>query len=268
MAQPEANNFRLISHDTMSGFGNVGEGMSLQLAKGGRRIMWMAHECAPKNFTGVDVTDPTQAASRRADRPAASQRAVELAGDLRPDHGGGVPDRHARRDAGGDRAVRYLHARAAAQHQLHRSLGATIARRAPALVHRRQDDPLLQRRGRLHAAQPEGRSVLHGVRRERSGEAARARSLVVSGDRGARRGAAGAAASEVRHGLARAQYKCISGAAGPRLCRLHRRRRLRAGHFRHRQAEAGWALEPASAVPRLHPHGDAAVRSRPLRGQR
>ena len=22
--------------------------------------MWMAHECAPKNFTGVDVTDPTK----------------------------------------------------------------------------------------------------------------------------------------------------------------------------------------------------------------
>ena len=60
MAQPEAHNFRLISHDTMSGFGNVGEGMSLQLASGGRRIMWMAHECAPKNFTAVDVTDPTK----------------------------------------------------------------------------------------------------------------------------------------------------------------------------------------------------------------
>ena len=49
MAQPEAHNFRLISHDTMLGFGNVGEGMSLQLASGGRRIMWIAHECAPKN---------------------------------------------------------------------------------------------------------------------------------------------------------------------------------------------------------------------------
>jgi hypothetical protein len=58
MAQPEAHNFRLISHDLMNGFGNVGEGMSLQLAKGGRRIMWMAHECAPKNFTAVDVNDP------------------------------------------------------------------------------------------------------------------------------------------------------------------------------------------------------------------
>ena len=253
MAQPEAHNFRLISHDTMSGFGNVGEGMSLQLASGGRRIMWMAHECAPKNFTGGRCHRSDEAARRRADRPAASQRAVELAGGVRQHHGGGVPDRHAWCDAGGDRAVRHLDAGAAAQHQLHRPLGAAVARRAPALVHRRQDDPLLQRRRRLHAAQPEGRSGLHGVRRERSGEAARARPLVVSRDGGTRRGAAGAAASEVRHGLAGAQYKRISGAAGPRLCRLHRRRRLRAGHLRYRQAEAGGALESASAVSRASP---------------
>lgn len=54
----ELNNFRLLAHDTLAGFGNIGEGVSLQLAPGGRRILWMAHECAPKNFTGVDVTDP------------------------------------------------------------------------------------------------------------------------------------------------------------------------------------------------------------------
>ncbi len=47
---------RLISHDTLKGFGGIGEGMSLQVT-GGRRIMWLAHESAPKNFTGVDVTD-------------------------------------------------------------------------------------------------------------------------------------------------------------------------------------------------------------------
>jgi hypothetical protein len=51
----ELNNFRLLAHDTLAGFG---EGVSLQVAPGGRRVLWMAHECAPKNFTGVDVTDP------------------------------------------------------------------------------------------------------------------------------------------------------------------------------------------------------------------
>jgi hypothetical protein len=60
MAQPEAHNFRLLAHDTLGGAGNVGEGVSLQVRPDGRRIMWMAHECAPKNFTAVDVTDPTK----------------------------------------------------------------------------------------------------------------------------------------------------------------------------------------------------------------
>jgi hypothetical protein len=49
---------RLIGHDALSGYGGVGEGMSLQRAPDGRRIMWLAHEGPPKNFTGVDVTDP------------------------------------------------------------------------------------------------------------------------------------------------------------------------------------------------------------------
>ena len=38
----------------------MGEGMSIQLARDGRRIMWLAHERAPKNFTAVDVSDPRQ----------------------------------------------------------------------------------------------------------------------------------------------------------------------------------------------------------------
>ena len=36
----------------------MGEGMSIQIAPDGRRILWLAHESAPKNFTGVDVSDP------------------------------------------------------------------------------------------------------------------------------------------------------------------------------------------------------------------
>ncbi len=51
---------RLIGHDDLAGYGGVGEGMSLQRAPDGRRIMWLAHEGPPKNFTGVDVTDPTR----------------------------------------------------------------------------------------------------------------------------------------------------------------------------------------------------------------
>ena len=32
--------------------------MSIQIAPDGRRILWLAHESAPKNFTAVDVSDP------------------------------------------------------------------------------------------------------------------------------------------------------------------------------------------------------------------
>ena len=51
-------NMRLIAHHELQGFGGIGEGMAMQLAKDGRRILWLAHESAPKNFTAVDVSDP------------------------------------------------------------------------------------------------------------------------------------------------------------------------------------------------------------------
>ncbi len=58
MTNDETWNMKLIGHDTLTGYGGIGEGMSIQLAKDGRRIMWLAHEGPPKNFTGVDVSDP------------------------------------------------------------------------------------------------------------------------------------------------------------------------------------------------------------------
>jgi len=51
-------NMRLLAHHELEGFGGIGEGMAMQLARDGRHILWLAHESAPKNFTGVDVTDP------------------------------------------------------------------------------------------------------------------------------------------------------------------------------------------------------------------
>lgn len=60
MIADEARGLRLIAQDTLRGFGGLGEGMSLQAAPDGRRIMWLAHEGPPKNFTGVDVTDPSR----------------------------------------------------------------------------------------------------------------------------------------------------------------------------------------------------------------
>jgi hypothetical protein len=56
--EPVSWNFKLLAQHELGGFGGMGEGMAVQLAKDGRRIIWLAHESAPKNFTGVDVTDP------------------------------------------------------------------------------------------------------------------------------------------------------------------------------------------------------------------
>jgi len=57
-AQTLAWNMKLVAQHELSGFGGMGEGTNMQKTKDGRRIFWMAHESAPKNFTGVDVTDP------------------------------------------------------------------------------------------------------------------------------------------------------------------------------------------------------------------
>lgn len=57
-AQTLALNMRLLAHHELAGFGGIGEGMNMQKAADGRRILWLAHESAPKNFTAVDVTDP------------------------------------------------------------------------------------------------------------------------------------------------------------------------------------------------------------------
>ena len=56
--QTLAHNMTLLAHHELDGFGGLGEGIAMQLTDDGRRILWLAHESAPKNFSGVDVTDP------------------------------------------------------------------------------------------------------------------------------------------------------------------------------------------------------------------
>ena len=55
-------NMRLLAHADLGGFGNMGEGMVIQLARDGRRVLWLAHESAPRNVTAVDVTEPAKPA--------------------------------------------------------------------------------------------------------------------------------------------------------------------------------------------------------------
>ena len=82
---PLISNFRQLAHHSLDGFGGMGEGMSMQLAKDGRRILWLAHESAPKNYTAVDVTDPkTLKIVARADLPQSHMRSnsLETVGDI------------------------------------------------------------------------------------------------------------------------------------------------------------------------------------------
>src|ERR1700676_5683026 len=78
-------NFKLLGHNALEGFGGMGEGMSMQLAKDGRRILWLAHESAPKNFTAVDVSDPRQPkVILQQDLPHRQMRSnsLEICGDV------------------------------------------------------------------------------------------------------------------------------------------------------------------------------------------
>jgi hypothetical protein len=85
MADTAIWNFRQLAHHELDGFGGIGEGMSIQIAKDGRRILWLAHESAPKNFTAVDVSDPrAPKIVARADLPQSHMRSnsLETVGDI------------------------------------------------------------------------------------------------------------------------------------------------------------------------------------------
>lgn len=81
----ESQNMRLLSHHDLGGFGNGGEGLALQKARNGRRILYIAHESAPKNFTVLDVTDPRDPRMLlQTDLPHNQMRSnsLEVVGDL------------------------------------------------------------------------------------------------------------------------------------------------------------------------------------------
>ena len=85
MSNAEVRGFKPLSQDPLLGFGGIGEGMSIQLCKDGRRIMWLAHEGPPKNFTAVDVTDPRKPkVVIQTDLPHSNMRSnsLEVTGDI------------------------------------------------------------------------------------------------------------------------------------------------------------------------------------------
>ena len=44
MTETQSNNMKLLAHNTLDGFGGVGEGMSLQVTNKGRRILGIAQK--------------------------------------------------------------------------------------------------------------------------------------------------------------------------------------------------------------------------------
>ena len=81
----DAWNMRLLAHHTLDGFGGIGEGMAIQEARDGRRVLWLAHEGPPKNFSAVDVSDPrTPRVIVQTDLPHRNVRSnsLDLTGDL------------------------------------------------------------------------------------------------------------------------------------------------------------------------------------------
>ena len=83
--EPVSWNFKLLAQHNLGGFGGMGEGMSIQIAKDGRRIIWLAHESAPKNFTGVDVSDlqnPKVVVQTELPQSYMRSNSLELTGDI------------------------------------------------------------------------------------------------------------------------------------------------------------------------------------------
>jgi hypothetical protein len=81
----ESKNMRLLGHHAMDGFGNCGEGLAIQRTRDGRRVLWIAHESAPKNVTAIDVTDPRKlSVITQTDLPNGRMRSnsLDVVGDL------------------------------------------------------------------------------------------------------------------------------------------------------------------------------------------
>jgi hypothetical protein len=83
--KPSSSNMRLLGHCDLNGFGNGGEGLSLQQTRDGRRFLYIAHESAPKNFTVVEVTDPrspTVVAQTELPHAEVRSNSLDVVGDI------------------------------------------------------------------------------------------------------------------------------------------------------------------------------------------
>jgi hypothetical protein len=245
MSGHDMKNMKLLSHDSLLGFGGIGEGMSLQIAKDGRRIMWLAHEGPPKNFTAVDVTDPRKPkVIVQTDLPHTNMRSnsLEICGDIMAvayqTYGWNIES------AGIElfdiskpeqpKSISFFDCRGP------RSRGVHCVWYVDGEF--------------IHCA---GGAEDYMPRHPRDDQCYR----IIDVRNPSKPAEAGR--WWLPRQLPRPQFQRLSGAAGPRLYRLSRRRRDHPRHIGQVEAEAHLAMEPAPALPRFHPYGDAASGARP-----
>ena len=149
----EAKNVRLLSHNDLGGFGNGGEGLALQKTRDGRRVLYIAHESAPKNFTVVDVSDPTEPCVLvQTDLPHAKVRSnsLDVTGDI-------LAVAYQTTEPGlkpaGVELFDVSRPGESALDRLLRPLGPALPRRALPVVRRRRVHPPLQRRAGMQCRQ-------------------------------------------------------------------------------------------------------------------
>ena len=228
----------------------------MQIAKDGRRILWLAHESAPKNFTGVDVTDPRKPKVIVPDRPAARRRALELARDVSATSWRS-PTRPSSTDMqpAGFELFDISEPEKPQVDRLLRCSGAAFARRAPALVLRRRIRAHGLGRAGLQADQPARRPVLPHHRRAQSVEADGSRPLVAC--RAPRRATTRRRRRATTLDKGYRAHNTNVYPQRPDRCYLgyldggmHRAR-----HLRQVEPEAHLALDQLAALHRLHAHG-------------
>ena len=175
--------------------------MSIQIAPDGRRIMWLAHESAPKNFTAVDVSNPRKPkVICQTDLPQSHMRSnsLETCGNLMA-----VAYQTSAKNLQ-PAGMELFDISDPENPQLDlvlRLLGRTFARRAPALVLRRRICAHGLRRAGLPADPSVGRPVLPHHRRAQSDEAGRGRPLAHARHQAGRQRDAAAARSSLDKGF-------------------------------------------------------------------